>query len=106
MGQTVYDCGPVSEGAHIFAHSRKDGKEGVAYLVVNNSLTETTTLELPKEADVYMLSGNGKLRSRTMLLNGRELVLGENDEMPSLAPEKVSAGTLEVDPGNCAFVVL
>ena len=53
-----------------------------------------------------MLSGNGKLRSRTMLLNGRELVLGENDEMPSLAPEKVSAGTLEVDPGNCAFVVL
>jgi uncharacterized protein len=31
---------------------------------------------------------------------------GENDEMPSLAPEKVSDGTLEVDPGNCAFVVL
>jgi hypothetical protein len=41
-----------------------------------------------------------------MLLNGRQLVLGENDEMPSLEPEKVSAGTLEVAPGNCAFVIL
>ena len=106
MGQTVYDCGAVSEGAHVFAHSRKDGKDGVAYLVVNNSLTETTTVELPKEADVYMLSGDGKLRSRVMLLNGKQLVLGENDEMPSLEPEKVEAGTLEVAPGNCTFIIL
>jgi hypothetical protein len=106
MGQTVYDCGAVSEGAHVFAHSRKDGKDGVAYLVVNNSLTETTTVELPKEADVYMLSGDGKLRSRVMLLNGRKLVLGENDEMPSLEPMKVEAGTLEIAPGNCTFIIL
>ena len=106
MGQTVYDCGAVSEGAHVFAHSRKDGKDGVAYLVVNNSLTETTTVELPKEADVYMLSGDGKLRSRVMLLNGKQLVLGENDEMPSLEPMKVEAGTLEIAPGNCTFIIL
>ena len=39
MGETVYDCGSVSEGAHVFAHSRKDGKEGYAYLVINNSTT-------------------------------------------------------------------
>ena len=104
MGTTVYDCGEVSEGAHIYAHSRKDGKDGVAYLVVNNS-NETTTIALPKEADVYMLAGEEKLRSRVMTLNGKALVLGENDALPNLEPVKVS-GTLEVPATNCAFIVL
>ena len=107
MGHTVYASGEeIREGAHVYAHSRKDGKDGYAYLVINNSWTETTTVELPKEATVYALTGNGKLRSRTMLLNGRELVLGENDELPCLCGEQVSAGTLEVAPGGCTFVVL
>jgi hypothetical protein len=50
MGTTVYDAGEREEGAHVYAHSRRDGKDGVAYLVVNNS-DEATTVELPKEAD-------------------------------------------------------
>ena len=106
MGTTVYDSGyPVSEGAHVYCHSRRDGKEGSAWLVINNS-KEVTTLELPKAAEVYALTGNGKLRSRTMLLNGNELVLGENDELPDLSGVAVEAGTLEVQPGGCTFVVL
>ena len=107
MGPSVYATGEqIREGAHVYAHSRKDGKEGVVYLVINNSWTENTTVELPKEAEVYALTGNGKLRSRTMLLNGRELVLGENDELPALTGEKVSAGTVTVAPGGCTFIVL
>ena len=106
MGTTVYNSGyPVSEGAHVYCHSRRDGKEGCVYLVINNS-KEVTTVELPKEAEVYALTGNGKLRSRTMCLNGRELVLGENDALPCLCGETVPAGTLEVAPGGCTFVVL
>ena len=81
------------------------GKEGLAYLVINNA-KEATQVELPKEAEVYALTGNGKLRSRTMLLNGRELVLGENDALPCLCGEKVAAGTVEVAPGGCTFFVL
>ena len=46
------------------------------------------------------------MRSRTMLLNGRELVLGEGDALPCLCGETVSAGTLEVAPGGCTFIVL
>ena len=104
MGSAVYDCGPVSEGAHVYAHSRKDGKEGVAYLIINNS-KETTTVELPKEADVYLLSGEKGLRSRNMTLNGKVLALGENDELPALEPVKAS-GKLEIPAANCAFIVL
>ncbi len=50
MGTAVYDCeNPNTEGAHIYCHSRRDGKEGVVFLVINNSLTEATTVHLPKQ---------------------------------------------------------
>jgi len=106
MGNTVYDAGePRREGAHVYAHNRADGKEGKAYLVINTSWTEPTTVELPKEAEVYALTGKTGMRSRTMLLNGKELALGENDELPVFEPIKAS-GTLEIAPGSCTFIVV
>ena len=107
MGNTVFDSGEaIREGTHVFCHDRADGKEGKCYLVINNSWTETATVELPKQAEVYALTGKTGMRSRTMCLNGRELVLGENDELPCLCGEKVEAGKLEVQPGGCTFIVL
>ena len=106
MGDTVYDSGePIRMGAHVYAHSRKDGKDGIAYLVINNSKTDITTVELPKEADIYALTGNGSLRSRKMLLNGKELTLGEGDVLPELSGKKAS-GAIEIAPGGCTFIVL
>ena len=106
MGQTVYDCGePIREGAHVYCHSRKDGKEGLVYLVINNS-EEATKVELPKDAVRYTLSGDGKIRSRVMLLNGKPLQLGENDRLPELAGETVPAGTVEAAAGTCTFYVI
>jgi len=105
MGKTVYASGEeIREGAHVYAHSRKDGKDGYVYLVINNS-AETTTVELPGEAEAYVLSGCGKLRSRTMCLNGKELVLGEKDELPELIGVSVS-GTVELPAYGCAFYVV
>ena len=107
MGNTVYDSDEaIRPGAHVFAHSRADGKEGKAYLVINTSWDEPTTVELPKEAEVYTLTGTTGMRSRTMSLNGKELVLGENDELPALDGITIPAGTLEVAPGGCTFIVL
>ncbi len=107
MGSTVYDAGePVREGAHVYCHSRKDGKEGRVYLVINNSTTDATTVALPKDAVQYLLTGDGKLRSRVMLLNGKPLVLGENDELPCLCGETVAAGEVTLPAGACAFFVL
>ena len=105
MGNVCYASGEeIREGAHVYAHSRKDGKEGYAYLIVNNS-AEATTVELPGEAEAFVLTGHGKLRSRTMSLNGNELVLGENDELPALKGVKVS-GTVEVPAFGCAFYLV
>ena len=107
MGNTVYASGEaVRPGAHVYVHDRADGKEGKAYLVINTSWTEPTTVELPKDAEVYALTGTTGMRSRTMSLNGKELVLGENDQLPELAGVTAAAGTLEVAPGGCTFIVL
>ncbi len=74
MGSTAYECGnPDSEGAHIYCHSRKDKMPGVVYLIINNSLTKATVVELPKKADRYTLSAED-MRASVMRLNGKELV--------------------------------
>ena len=95
MGTTVYDTAePIREGAHVFAHSRKDGKEGVVYLVINNSLTEATTVELPKSAERYTLAGEGgNVRAAVMTLNGKPLVLGAGNSLPELTPAAQEAGS-------------
>lgn len=107
MGSTVYQSGePIREGAHVFVHSRKDGKEGFAYLVINNSLTEETVVELPKEALRYTLTGEKHMRSTVMCLNGTALCLTENGDLPSFVGESQAAGTVTLAPGSCTFFVL
>ena len=106
MGTTVYDSEiAIQEGAHVFCHSRKDGKDGCVYLVINNSLTDTTKVELPKEALRYTLCGNGNVRNTSIYLNGTKLELGANDELPAMEGEAVS-GTIELAPGTCTFFVM
>ena len=106
MGTTVYDSGElVREGAHVYVHSRRDGKDGAVYLIINNSTTETTTVELPKDAERYTLSAE-TLRAPVMLLNGKPLTLGENNALPELAPVAQAAGTVELAPVTCTFLVV
>jgi hypothetical protein len=40
-----------------------------------------------------------------MCLNGKELVLGENDTLPELIGARVS-GKVEIAPGGCTFIVI
>lgn len=106
MGSTVYDSGiKISEGAHVFCHSRKDGKDGCVYLVINNSKTEDTVVELPSEAVRYTLDGNGNMRSTVAYLNGSPLTLGEGDTLPTLAGTRAS-GKITLRPGTCTFFVI
>lgn len=107
MGTTVYDCGnPDIEGAHIYCHSRKDGKDGCVYLVINNSLTETTTVELPKGAEVYSLSGGDRIRSSVMYLNGKPLKLSGAADITELVPVTCAVGELLLKPATCTFIVI
>ena len=97
---------PAKEGAHVYAHSRKDGKDGVCYLVVNNSLTEETTVSLPKDATLYVLTGESGMRSKVMSLNGKPLTLGEGNALPCLCGKDVPAGEYKLPAGSCSFIVI
>ena len=106
MGKTVYATGEeIREGAHVYAHSRKDGRDGAVYLIINNSAGETT-VERPTDAVRYTLTGRDGLRSRVMCLNGRDLVLGEDDALPNLDGAAQKAGILSLSPYSCTFLVV
>ena len=105
MGTTVYDCGnPDTEGAHVYCHSRRDGKDGCVYLVINNSLTDTTVVDLPKAAEVYALSGE-TIRATVMKLGQTELTLSGLAELPQLTPVQHESGEIELAPATCTFIV-
>ncbi len=106
MGTTVYDCqNPDTEGAHIYCHSRKDGKEGAVYLVINNSLTESTSIEVPNSAELYSLTAS-EPRASVMRLNGKELKITETGSLPELSPVAIPAVTIEMPPLSCNFIVI
>ena len=62
-------------------------------------------MELLKTADVYALTGTTGMRSRTMSLNGKELVLGENGKLSELIGVTME-DTLDISLGGCTFIVL
>lgn len=106
MGTTVYRCNaPKREGVHIYCHSRKDGKPGIVYLVINNSLTDAVPVELPREAQRYTLHA-GTMRSSVMQLNGKNLSISGICGLPELVPEKQEADIAALAPGSCTFFVI
>jgi hypothetical protein len=107
MGNVCYKAeNPAKEGAHVYAHSRKDGKDGYVYLVINNSLTEQTVVSLDKDANIYTLDGNGNMRSKVAYLNGQPLVLGEDNSLPALEGKSVTKGEYKLPAGSCTFIVV
>ena len=63
------------------------------------------TVELPGEAEVYALAGRDGMRSSVMTLNGVDLTAGPKGELPALSGVK-AAGSVEIAPGSCTFIVL
>ncbi len=108
MGTTVYDAAePIREGAHVYVQSCKADPSKKCYLIINNSETETTTVEIPADGTIYTLAGkDGNKRATVMTLNGRDLVLGENNELPDLSGARVAAGKIKLAPMTCTYLVI
>lgn len=106
MGDSVFETDEaIREGAHIFAHSRKDGKRGYTYLAVNNSPDETTIVNLPVDATVYQLTGETK-RATTAMLNGKPLIYESGSGEPVLEGKRTKAGELKLPPASVTYIVL
>lgn len=107
MGNTCYKVTEdISDGAIVYAHSRKDGGDGYCYLIINNSLEDEITVSIPQSALLYPLSGKDGMRSKTMCLDTRPLAIDPDGTLPILDGRKVSEGRYYLAPGSCAFVVI
>lgn len=106
MGTDVYKHEHSDEESlHIYCHSRKDGKKGYAYLIINNSDFEPVTVELTQASECYLLTAP-TLRSSVMELNGKPLTADEKGNITEFAPKVYPDGEVTLPPCSVMFAVL
>jgi heparanase len=74
MGTTVLDAGPIQPGFHVYAQCLSGQPGGIVVLAINNSRTQSQSLDITHAADRYTLSAS-TLDATSIRLNGRELKL-------------------------------
>ncbi len=106
MGTSVLDPGiPIREGLHVYAHCLRGTPGGVALLVINNSRTQPTSITLPVGAERYTLAAP-QLDARKVQLNGQDLRLGANDDLPVLQGRRIPSGPVELAPESITFLAM
>jgi len=106
MGSTVLDSGiAIQQGLHAYAQCLRGTPGGVALLAINNSRTDTHALQVPLGADRYTLTAK-TLEDQGVQLNGETLALQSNDELPSMAPARIPAGTVTLAPASITFLAI
>jgi len=106
MGTTVLDSGvPIHPGLHVYAQCLRGTPGGVAVLVINNDKRAARTLAVPTAGERYTLSATA-LESKSVLLNGTELVLGQSDALPAFTPSAIAAGNVTLAPTTITFMTI
>ena len=106
MGTTVLDPDSSSApGLYLYAHCLRDQPGGVALLAINTDRAASAALELPIAANRYVLTANHLTDARVQL-NGHELKLGAQAELPSLDAMPLLSGRLDLAPASITFVAI
>jgi len=103
MGTTVLEAGAYQPGLHIYAHCLRDHPGGVTVLAINTSRTQAETIELPMPAQRYTLAVE-KLEDTHVQLNGHELRMASNDQLPPLRSEPTPSGHVKLAPASITFL--
>jgi len=77
---------------------------GITLLVINTQ-AEPASLNLPSDAEQYTLTSN-ELEGTQVLLNGQELKLGSDDELPELIGSPVPSGDVNLPATSITFFTL
>jgi heparanase 1 len=103
MGTTVLEAGPSRPGLHVYAHCQPDHPGGVTVLLINTSRTQSKSIDRPMPAERYTLSAQ-KLDDAHVQLNGHELRMAIDNELPPLQGEPASPGRVEIAPASIMFL--
>ena len=102
MGTEVYDAGNGENGIYVFAHNLKGQTNGIAYLIINTNPTPAA-VHIPADAEQYTLTSD-KLQGTKVFLNGNELTLDANDNLPSISGKAIPSGKLELPATSINFI--
>jgi heparanase 1 len=105
MGPIVLDPGPSRPGLHLYAQCLSDHPGGVVLLAINANGPETESVELKMPIDRYTLTAV-KLDDARVQLNGHELTLAANDELPVIEGERIPAGQIGLAPASITFLAV
>jgi hypothetical protein len=106
MGATVLDPGtPPSPTVHLYAQCMKNQPGGVTLLVINLSRTDTQTLSVPEKSQRYTLTA-AELTSHTVQLNGKDLTLSANGDVPTPAGIATPKSKLTLPVASITFLTL
>jgi len=106
MGPTVLDPGPSpSPGLHLYAHCLRGSPGGVALVAINTDQTASHPLDVAAAGRRYTLTA-ANLSDIRVELNGTELKLGADDELPRLTGVSTRAGVLTFGPASITFVAM
>ena len=105
MGRVVLDAGPSRPGLHLYAQCLRGQPDGVALLAINTSRTQPEAIVLPTPVERYTLAAQTP-EDAHLRLNGDELALDANDELPSLRGSRVPSGPVELAPATITFLAV
>jgi hypothetical protein len=109
MGATVLDPGASAPPAlHLYAHCLRGQPGGIAILAINTDQRESHSLEFTTAAERYTLSAPSvrNLEDTHVQLNGTELKLGTDDELPSFKGVPSDAGHVTFAPATISFLAI
>jgi hypothetical protein len=105
MGPNVLDPGPSRLGLHLYSQCLPGHPGGVTLLAINTSRTDQGSIQLPMAAERYALTAE-KFESTRVRLNGQDLEIGADDQLPDLRGQHVEAGRLELAPTSISFFAI
>jgi heparanase len=105
MGRNVLDPGPSQPGLNLYAQCLAGHPGGVTLLAINTSRTDNQSIELPVAAERYTLTAE-KLEATRVRLNGQDLELGANDELPPIQGQHIVSGLVKFAPASITFLAI
>jgi len=106
MGTTVLEAGQSpSPDLHLYAHCLRNHSGGVAILAINADKSSAHDISLPKASSRYTLTAHDLL-DHTVLLNGAELNLTADGDLPPLEGAAQPAGAITLSPASITFFAI
>lgn len=106
MGTTVLDPGSSpSPDLHMYAHCLRNHPGGVAILAINADKSNAHELALAAASTRYVLTANDLL-DHTVLLNGTELTLNADGDLPAIKGTAEQAGAVALSPRSITFLAV